>query len=340
MKRILPILIILLLTACETERPFPAEESGRIFVHAMMSDSGRSTLDIGVSTPLGSAGTETDPHSVNISLESDGTPVRLTLDEENSTDRILRYYTDEGFRNGQKLRLEADAPGLHSVEAEIMIPEAIPGIEVRQREIECFKQSDSGTSSDHLRTLWELGMIIDEEAEAGDTYAIQVLKRRMYEFIGDVDRKEDYEARMGIIETDDLYVNSTVNSSNEGISSIGTEMVIDFDGMETKIENIVYDNGYTYLTACVKPTERRMVSSSYNPVTGGNYSVYEYYEYKIKVYRLAEEMFNYISARYTADQTPVHLGFTPATYTYTNVIGGIGIFGAAAEHETDWTIFE
>ena len=191
-----------------------------------------------------------------------------------------------------------------------------------------------------MRTLWEFGITIYEEAEAGDAYAVQILKKKMYEFIGEVYRPEDYE--MGLVEIDDLYVTSNVSNGNGSLTSVGTEMIIDFDGGETKIENIVYDNASTYLTACVKPSKKRMVQSSYNPISNQNYSIYEYYEYKIKVYRLADELYSYIRARHTAEnhEIPIHLGFTPATYTYTNIIGGIGVFGAVAEYETDWTIYE
>ena len=191
-----------------------------------------------------------------------------------------------------------------------------------------------------MKTLWEFGITIYEEAEAGDAYAVQILKKKMYEFIGEVYRPEDYE--MGLVEIDDLYVSSNVSNGNGSLTSVGTEMIIDFDGGETKIENIVYDNASTYLTACVKPSKKRMVQSSYNPISNQNYSIYEYYEYKIKVYRLADEMYSYIRARQTAEnhKIPIHLGFTPATYTYTNVVGGIGVFGAVAEYETDWTIYE
>ena len=191
-----------------------------------------------------------------------------------------------------------------------------------------------------MRTLWEFGITIHEEAKAGDAYAVQILKKKMYEFIGEVYRPEDYE--MGRVEIDDLYVSSNVSNGNGSLTSVGTEMIIDFDGGETKIENIVYDNASTYLSACVKPSKKRMVQSSYNPISNQNYSIYEYYEYKIKVYRLADEMYSYIRARQTAEnhEIPIHLGFTPATYTYTNVIGGIGVFGAVAEYETDWTIYE
>ena len=36
---------MLLLTACETERPMPTEDSGRIYVYSLMSDSGRSVVN-------------------------------------------------------------------------------------------------------------------------------------------------------------------------------------------------------------------------------------------------------------------------------------------------------
>lgn len=333
---------MLLLTACETERPMPTEDSGRIYVYSLMSDSGKSIVNIGVSRPLGHTGPAPDPHSVEVSMEADGKPVRLTLDSELSSEEILTYYTEDQFRSGQTLTLHATASGLNPAEAKIIIPEEITDVRITKREIDSFKESDSNSSSDYMRTLWEFGITIYEEAEAGDAYAVQILKKKMYEFIGEVYRPEDYESDMGLVEIDDLYVTSNVSNGNGSLTSVETEMIIDFDGGETKIENIVYDNASTYLSACVKPSKKRMVQSSYNPISNQNYSIYEYYEYKIKVYRLADEMYSYIRARHTAEnhEIPIHLGFTPATYTYTNVIGGIGVFGAVAEYETDWTIYE
>lgn len=341
MKKILPLLAILLLTSCETEHLMPTENSGRIFVYALMSDNGRSNINIGVSKPLG-AGSSIDPEYVKVNMEADGNPIQLILDSEKSSDELLAYYTEENFKSGQELTLQATAPGLQDVKAMTVIPEPIPSMKIRRQEIDCFKESDPDSSSDYLRTLWEFGITIDKEVKAGDTYAVQILKKKMYEFVGDVYRPEDYEAESGRVEIDDLYVNSKAGSSNGAITSVGTETVIDFDGGETKIENIVYDNEYVYLTACVKPTEKKLIAASYNPTGNTNYSVYEYYEYKIKVYRLSDQMYNYIRARYTVERhdIPIHLGFTPATYTYTNVIGGIGVFGAVSEYETDWTIYE
>ena len=342
MKKILPLLFILLLNACETEHPFPSEDSGRIYIHALISDSGTSTVNIGVSQPLGVDRTSVNPKYVNVHIEADGTPVDLTINSENSSDMILTYHTEYDFKSGQEVILKATCPGLESAQAQVAIPEEITGMTVGMREIDCFKESDSHTSANYLRTLWEFGITIDDAADVGDAYGIQVLRKKMYELTGDVYRPEDYTEDMGLIETADLYVSSNTGSSNGSITSVGTEMVIGFDGGETKIEHIVYDNARIYLTACVEPTEKRMIQNSFNPTSNENYSIYEYYEYKIRVYRLSDETYNYIRARYIAEshEIPVHLGFSPATYTYTNVIGGIGVFGAAAVYETDWTIYE
>jgi hypothetical protein len=40
-----------------------------------------------------------------------------------------------------------------------------------------------------------------------------------------------------------------------------------------------------------------------------------------------------------AADVPIHLGFTPATYTYTNIEGGLGMFGAVSVYESDWIRF-
>lgn len=37
---------------------------------------------------------------------------------------------------------------------------------------------------------------------------------------------------------------------------------------------------------------------------------------------------------------PIHLGFSPVTYTYTNVEGGLGMFWAMSVYESDWKYYE
>lgn len=73
-----------------------------------------------------------------------------------------------------------------------------------------------------------------------------------------------------------------------------------------------------------------------------NSKITEAYEYNIKVFCLSPEIYHFLKARYMIDWTdiPVHLGFTPVTYTYTNVEGGIGVFGGASAYESGWIRLE
>ena len=72
------------------------------------------------------------------------------------------------------------------------------------------------------------------------------------------------------------------------------------------------------------------------------YEIYECFEYKVKVCRLSAELYHCFKALYIADNSdaPIHLGFSPVTYTYTNVEGGLGIFGAMSVYESDWRYYE
>ena len=96
----------------------------------------------------------------------------------------------------------------------------------------------------------------------------------------------------------------------------------------------------------VKPHNKYMVAANYgyifDPITETDkrvkYEIYETREYNVKVFRLSPEMYHSFKARYIMDWSdiPVHLGFSPVTYTYTNVKGGLGVFGAMSSYESGW----
>ena len=119
------------------------------------------------------------------------------------------------------------------------------------------------------------------------------------------------------------------------------ELLLDYSGGEMLVAPAEDEDGKSVLDLYVAVTERRLVSASYTN-TGGeqliNYEIYEDFEYDLKVYRLSPELYHCMRARYIVEESdaPIHLGFTPVTYTYTNVVGGLGMFGAVSMYETDW----
>lgn len=345
MKHRIESLIIFLITmavSCDKAVDFPAEESGKIYINAIMTDTGLSKMDVGISQPIGGTKSES-AQNVKLTLTADGETVELVPDADKLREGILSLTTDTRFTAGQELTVRASCNGLPSVCAEVTIPAELPEILVLKSEAESYKTDSPGQYTDQRTRLWKFDAKLREFPDEESYFGMQVIKRKLYEYYGEVpdDEKKRLEKEAGISEVDDLYVN-TIMEVNGAISSIETQMVVEFDGGETAIAQASGNSGQIWINAWVKPTEKTLLSTKYDPIMGINYAIYEYYEYKIKIYRLSYETYCYLKARYISDNTtlPLHLGFTPATYTYTNVVGGIGIFAAVTTYESEWTRYE
>lgn len=59
--------------------------------------------------------------------------------------------------------------------------------------------------------------------------------------------------------------------------------------------------------------------------------------YRFEVYRLSDEFYNYAKAQYlSAFNMLSNFGVTPPNFTYSNIVGGLGIVAGAAVAKTDW----
>ena len=60
-------------------------------------------------------------------------------------------------------------------------------------------------------------------------------------------------------------------------------------------------------------------------------------EIRLELYRLSDELYNYCKAQYLVSFNMLsNFGVTPPNFTYSNIIGGIGIVGAMSVTTSDW----
>ncbi len=326
--------------SCEKETEFPADKDGRIFVSAMLGTDGKDRISITVSQPaLGEE--DATAEDVSLYLEADGENVELERDMD---DKDGVSYIPQGiFSPGQKLVLRAEADGLPSAKAETRVPESLPHVTITPKIVESYRQDELGQPMpDYPYQRQNFHIVLDEEPEEDSYYGVQVLRKLVYYTVGDVPDYiwDDYAERMGASEYDELYVNAAPGESGS-LSSIETELIVDHDGGPMRVALGELENGKSAIDVYVQATEHLMRSAQYTHKDGEEellYAIFELYEYKLKVFRLSPEIFHYFRGRYVVEESlaPIHLGFTPVTYTYTNVEGGLGMFGAVSMHETDW----
>ena len=64
-------------------------------------------------------------------------------------------------------------------------------------------------------------------------------------------------------------------------------------------------------------------------------------EYRMELYRLSEELYNYCKAQYLGNFDMLsNFGVSPPNFTYSNIRGGIGITGAMSSSFTPWYTVE
>lgn len=334
------ILTVLLAVSCEKETEFPADKDGRIFVSAMLGTDGKDRISITVSQPaLGEE--DATAEDVALYLEADGVNIELVRDMDDKEG--VSYIPQGTFSPGQKLVLRAEADGLPSAKAETIVPAPLPHVTITPKIVESYRQDELGQPMpDYPYQRQNFHIVIDEEPEEDFYYGVQVIRQLVYYKVGDVPDYmwDDYAENMGLPEYDNLYVNAGPSESGS-LSSIETEHIVDHDGGPMRVAIGESEDGKAAIDVYVSVTEHLMRSARYTSKDGVEelvYAVFELYEYKLKVFRLSPEIFHFFRGRYVVEESlaPIHLGFTPVTYTYTNVEGGLGMFGAVSMYETDW----
>lgn len=334
------IFLLLLVVSCEKVIDFPKDEVGRIYVNAVLGYGLESRINLVVSHPVSGQESSTAV-DVTLDVKADGNSVTLARDMDYSSDiqEEISYIVQGDFKPGQVLELNASAPGLPSVKARTIVPPAVPEVEISHKEVKSYKNKEPDQTMGYLTTLLEFRMEVDESHLEDTFWGVQVARKTMYETVGTVpDYKwEEYKEMHGKVEYDDLYVNTRF-SEGGALSSQEAELYTVFDGGEMLVLPAETEGEESALYAYVYPEENgRLLAASYNDA-GERYEIYEFFEYNIRLYRLSSELYHFIRARYVIENAniPIHLGFSPVTYTYTNVEGGLGVFGSVASYESGW----
>ena len=336
------VFILPLLLSCERLVDFPQDDSGKIYINAIVSGTG-SRINLMVSQPLNGSETVT-AEEVKVTLETEGESVLLVRDQEYLAvyPGEVSYVTEKTFMPGQKLRLVAEAEGLPSAVAYTTVPEKLPVPVISCERMFAHMKRDPELMTDHLEEIFNFSIALDEPVSENSYFAVQMYVRKFHEYTGNVrEHDKEYYDRLSEEGYDDIFVNSEM-MENPALSSQKVDMIIDYEGGEMKVLPASSVNGKSVLEIPVKATERRLIWGSYGQNPEDQYEIYECFEYKVKVYRLSAEMYHCFKSRYIADNSdaPVHLGFSPVTYTYTNIVGGLGMFGAMSVYESDWKGYE
>ena len=221
-------LFILLITACEKVVDFPVDETGRIYIDAIVGQKDGGRINLAVSHPaLGSE--DASAEDITLHLKADGEPVSLVRDMDYvpESEGMVSYLVEGSFRPGQKLELEAGSPTLPSAKALTTVPASLQDVKLTYKKVNTYKNRDPEQMMGNLITLLEFNMAMDEKPGTDIYFGVQVCKRAVYDTVGTVPDHtwEQYEKKSGIVEYDDLYIDAAYTEGS-AISSAVKETLL------------------------------------------------------------------------------------------------------------------
>lgn len=303
MKKYIFTLIVaaLALQGCDTEFKLKGMSSEpKIYVYGLVGMSDTTALRVCKTVPLSGM---TDPDMSRevseISLTVDGKKVELAKADENTPGVPKGYWwTTDMIPGGSEVLLTAAADEAEDISSSFNMPDAFPAFEVKYTSAPAFK------------------ITFTDDGNTDDCYAIMVL--------GECTRIKDGETTVTVracepYEPDEDFGMETRKDyldvdMDEGPARVWPDTGFNGKEVSLNLEVWAYIDGIS--------------NSKYDEVRE---------RYKAVIYRLTPEFFRYAEAQNHLDHnTLASIGLAPASFAYTNVNGGLGLFAGAAVAETEW----
>lgn len=304
MKKILIIFgVILTITSCRYS--FEIEKIGletELCVRSMVCADSTVNILLHKAVPI------TDIEKMDTSIISPILTLKCNGDEIETTVSCAenggRRFTTDAFKAGDRLEIIAGAEGVETVMASTVIPEEFPPYEIHD-----FGILPSNNSTDEQRAI----LSYNDNPETDDFYGVSVEILLGYHYSNSTE----------------IFWSSSTVYPGEGYDNLELDpnayspTIGEIEGKKVYIwKDIEADGGY----------EIRFKSSH------GNVRIVEK-RTRFCLYKFSEELYKTLKADFEAGYNPMfYIGFATPSFTYTNIDGGLGYFGAYSKTYSDWII--
>ncbi len=329
------ILSVLVFSSCEYELDFSGEDKiRRLFVLGMPGSSDTTFVRLHSTIPMGDRVSRPLPlDEAGVSLIVNGEEIVMKrADEAVPALQDGIFYTLHPVAPGDRVEVRASAEGAEPVWAECLVPESFPENEIVME----IDRKDGGNYSRNLK----FSVTFPDDIGTVDHYAMQVCRRKehyTYSIDGGYQvQRYEYEI-VGVEEDDagqdDLYPfrKPIIVNYNAGIDLYSKE-----DAPMVIFDDRTFEDGAGVIELITRYEEDRMTSSTWIDDVlqdGFGYKC----SYRVILYRLSPELYNFIRSNAILEMNlPILIGAAPPSYVYTNIRGGVGIFGGISVTETDW----
>ena len=313
MRKILCLLTFLAAISCEYEieiRTDP-DETGRILIQSLAGLGDTTVVYVDATLPVGSPDT-VDLGLMRVRLKADGKDVFLHRNHGVSrTFPDEAFFTTEKFEPGCRLDVEASHPELPSANASTVVPDAFPDYIVELDEVDidlghylAMSAPNSGGWMGDPEAM-RVRLTFTDEASSRDYYAVWI-----------------FRGYYGIYDRAEYYVN------HKSYQSLSVNM--DSHPMLVQLFYTFGDAAYMRSHDCLvafsdvdfdgeKVTKEFLV-----PYYPGD----KKFTYHMDLIRMSPECWRCVEADFNMIMNDFAEYGQAAIYPYTNVIGGIGAFGA------------
>ena len=307
------MLTLLAAMSCEYEIDIKrsADETGRIVLHSLAGLGDTTVVNVDAALPVGSSDV-VDLGLIRVRLKADGKDMFLHRNHGvSSTFPDGAFFTTEKFEPGCRLDVEASHPELPSVSASTVVPEAFPDFIVGLEEVDidldqylAMSAPNSGGWMGDPEAM-RVRLTFTDDPSDRDYYAVWIF--RSYQ--GDYSRAE-------------YFVNQ------KDFQSLSVNM--DSHPMLVQLYYTFGEAAYRRPSACmiafsdVDFDGERVTKEFLVPYYPGDPK----YTYHMELLKMSQECWRCVEADFNMIMNDFSEYGQAAIYPYTNVIGGIGAFGA------------
>ena len=302
MRKVLMIFAVLMtITGCRFS--FEIEETGlekEICIRSMICADSTATILMHKAVPITDvARVDTAMVTPVLTLKCNGQEVGTA---SSGAENGGRRFKADAFKEGDKLELTAGAEGMETVMASTVVPGFFTGYEIGEFEI---------TSG--LVDKYRIVISYEDDPETDDFYGVSVEQTAL---IQDPDWEEPIE------DSFHLY-------PGEGYD----ELTLDPGAYSPTVSEIEGQTVFIW-----KDEDE---DGSYEVRFQGSYAHPYCVEIRTRFcfYKLSEELYKTLKADFEAGYNPLfYIGLATPSFTYSNIRGGIGYFGAYSKTWSDWII--
>ncbi len=302
--RLLMTSVLLSAVACEYDfelRNMPQDPL--LCVECLPGLSDTTFVRVRVAVPVGNAAADVPPvsgTSVCLSVNGEDVPVMVYASGENA----VTFYSLPELSCGDVLEMKASLDGLEPVSSCTVIPGAVPEYEVEMNKrngdiVIVVSIKDDQTSEDYYAVGFARKTRFIDSRGDREEIAYGRLELTDRETYPDLDNS-------GVMQLDSFRSFYVLNDRGCNDSGIKTVSVTGYYSKDLWVEDDdgIWGHGVQYQVTCS---------------------------------RLSPESYNYLRSRYEVKQDGLaYHGLAPGNFAYTNIAGGLGVFGGAATSSSGW----